>query len=68
MENTASFFKATINWEGRKAVIAIAENGAQGWWLIKDSGWWIQKPGCQKGQWSTSLRYTFGELEISLIA
>jgi len=61
MEDTAGFFKATINWNGNKAVIGIAENGSQGWWLIKHTGWWISNPGCQKGPWSTAMKYTFGE-------
>lgn len=61
MEDTAGFFKAIVNWNGNKAVIGIAENSSQGWWLIKHTGWWITQPGCQKGPWSTSLRYTFGE-------
>jgi hypothetical protein len=61
MEDTAGHFKALINWNGNKAVIGVAENASQGWWLIKGGGWWIQNPGCQKGPWSNSTYYTFGE-------
>jgi len=61
MEDTAGFFKATINWNGNRAVIGIAENENQGWWLIKHTGWWIQNSGCNKGPWSRSMKYTFGE-------
>ena len=61
MEDTAGFFKAVLTWNGHKAVIGIAENPSQGWWLIKSGGWWIQNQNCQKGPWSTSSYYTFGE-------
>jgi hypothetical protein len=61
MEDTAGFFKATINWNGNKAIIGIGGDSKPEWWLVKHTGWWISNPGCNKGAWSKSMRYTWSE-------
>src|SRR5580704_7019541 len=61
MGDTAGFFKATINWNGNKAIIGIGGESKPVWWLVKHTGWWISNPGCQKGDWSKSMRYTWSE-------